>query len=351
MLTDPTDSTTPGTLPLPVEGGVAFQGEPGAYSEEMIEQMWHGDATPVPVETFESVVRAVLDGTVEYGVLPIWNSVVGAIAATQELLRSTPELVSLMEIAIPVRHALLAPEGATLESVTSAASHPVALAQCGAFLRRHPRITARISHDTAGAAREIAARGRHDEAAIASVRAARRYRLAILAEDIQDSPDNETRFIVIARAGTQTPGSRPAPTPPSTSMPTPTPTPSPSLPRVRALRGAITVARDEPALVHEATRVLLTELLARNALTHHAVISAFFTATADLRSDFPARAARDLGWTEVPMLCSVEMSVPSSVTPCIRVLLHVELPGDHPPVQHAYLRGAAALRPDLDGTR
>jgi chorismate mutase len=116
---------------------------------------------------------------------------------------------------------------------------------------------------------------------------------------------------------------------------------------VRALRGAITVERDEASLLHEATRTLLTELLARNALTHHAVISAFFTATEDLRSDFPARAARDLGWGNVPMLCGVEMAVPGAVGRCIRVLLHVELSEGHPAVQHAYLREAATLRPDL----
>ena len=135
----------------------------------------------------------------------------------------------------------------------------------------------------------------------------------------------------------------------SPPRPTPLPTPAPSsgFPRVRALRGAITVERDEAPLVHEATQTLLTELLDRNALTHHAVISAVFTATQDLRSDFPARAARDLGWADVPMLCGVEMAVPGAVGRCIRVLLHVEFPEGHPPVQHAYLREAVTLRPDL----
>ena len=118
---------------------------------------------------------------------------------------------------------------------------------------------------------------------------------------------------------------------------------------VRALRGAITVDRDEAPLIREATRVLLTELLARNALAHHAVISAFFTATSDLCSDFPARAARDLGWHDVPMLCGVEMAVPGAVARCIRVLLHVECPREWHMMRHAYLRGAAVLRPDLSG--
>ena len=116
---------------------------------------------------------------------------------------------------------------------------------------------------------------------------------------------------------------------------------------VRAARGATTVDRDEAQLVCEATRELLSELLARNGATADQVISAIFSVSPDLRSEFPARAARDLGWDHVAMLCTTEMPVPGAIERCVRVLLHVELPVAQRDVQHAYLRGAVGLRPDL----
>jgi chorismate mutase len=113
-----------------------------------------------------------------------------------------------------------------------------------------------------------------------------------------------------------------------------------------AIRGATTVAADEPTMVRDATVDLLTTLMTRNGLTAADLISVFFTATPDIRSDFPARAAREgLGWDDVPMLCAVEMSVPGVTPRCLRVMLHA-VPSGRKAV-HAYLREAAALRPDL----
>ena len=113
-----------------------------------------------------------------------------------------------------------------------------------------------------------------------------------------------------------------------------------------AIRGATTIGADEPALVREATVDLLNTLMARNRLATGDIISVFFTATPDIRSDFPARAAREaLGWDDVPMLCAVEMSVPGVTPRCLRVMLNV-FPSGRKAV-HAYLRDAAALRPDL----
>ncbi len=117
---------------------------------------------------------------------------------------------------------------------------------------------------------------------------------------------------------------------------------------VRALRGAITVAADEPVLVHEATQELLRALLLRNALGVSQVISAFFTCTGDLTSAYPAQAAREIGWTHVPMLCSAELPVRGALSRCIRVLLHVDVAADAAAPKHAYLRDAASLRGDLD---
>jgi chorismate mutase len=114
----------------------------------------------------------------------------------------------------------------------------------------------------------------------------------------------------------------------------------------RAIRGATTVTDDERALVCDAIDELLRELMRRNGLETADIISAYFTATPDICSDFPARTAREsLGWHDVPMLCAVEMSVPGVTARCLRVMLHAAPSGEK--AVHAYLRGAAVLRPDL----
>jgi chorismate mutase len=116
---------------------------------------------------------------------------------------------------------------------------------------------------------------------------------------------------------------------------------------VRAIRGATTVAADEPGLVLDATRELLAEMLARNGVGEAELISAVFTVTADLTTAFPARAARELGWVDVPLLCAVEIPVPDALPRCVRVLLHVHSARPRSAIAHAYLRGASVLRPDL----
>lgn len=115
--------------------------------------------------------------------------------------------------------------------------------------------------------------------------------------------------------------------------------------RVRGVRGATRVERDEAALVLEATRELLVALMERNDTVPEDVASAIFTVTPDLASEFPARAARELGWDDAAMLCSVEIPVPGAMARVVRVLLHLELPASAP-VRHVYLRGAEELRPD-----
>ena len=116
--------------------------------------------------------------------------------------------------------------------------------------------------------------------------------------------------------------------------------------RIRGLRGATRPTGDDPECIRAATRELLSALLARNGITSESVVSAFFTTTPDLVSEFPARAARDLGWHDVAMLCSTEIPVPNAIGRVVRVLLHVELPMNCSP-RHVYLNGAEELRPDL----
>ncbi|HET7552828.1 MAG TPA: chorismate mutase [Gemmatimonadaceae bacterium] len=117
--------------------------------------------------------------------------------------------------------------------------------------------------------------------------------------------------------------------------------------RVRALRGAITVDADEATLILEATRTLLREMMLLNSLDSERLVSVIFTATSDLTAAFPARAARELGWNDVPLLCMTEMTVPGSLPRCVRVLMHAELAVEAGRGRHVYLGEAAELRPDL----
>lgn len=117
----------------------------------------------------------------------------------------------------------------------------------------------------------------------------------------------------------------------------------------RGIRGATTVEANESDAILEATTELLNEMLRANGLRVEDVASAFFTTTRDLNAEFPAVAARDrLGWNHVALLCAHEMDVPGSMARCLRILLHVNTEKDAHQLQHVYLRGARALRPDLN---
>lgn len=119
-----------------------------------------------------------------------------------------------------------------------------------------------------------------------------------------------------------------------------------SAPRVRAVRGAITVGEDTSDAIREGTTELLEALLERNGLDHDDLISIIFTVTHDLAADFPAVAARALGLANVPLLCSQEIPVAGSMPRCIRVLVHCYAPADRE-IRHVYLRDARQLRLDL----
>jgi chorismate mutase len=116
---------------------------------------------------------------------------------------------------------------------------------------------------------------------------------------------------------------------------------------VRAVRGAIQVDRDDPVEIMAGTRELLTEVVDRNELGPDDLISIVFTLTPDLTSCFPAKAARDIGLADVPLLCATEVDVPDALPMVIRLLAHVESERPRTAVRHVYLRGATRLRPDL----
>lgn len=116
---------------------------------------------------------------------------------------------------------------------------------------------------------------------------------------------------------------------------------------VRAIRGAIQIDADDRDAILEGTAELVTAVMTRNDLTPDDVISVLFTVTQDLTAEFPALAARKLGFQEIPLLCCTEIAVLSAMPHVVRLLMHVETDLSRAEVQHVYLRGAAALRLDI----
>ena len=120
--------------------------------------------------------------------------------------------------------------------------------------------------------------------------------------------------------------------------------------RLHALRGATSVPADERQAILDATDELMRELLRRNELAAADLVSCIFTLTPDLHAEFPAVAARNLGLSGVPLLCTREIDVPGSLPRTIRLMLHCYADGEAP-AQHVYLREAVALRRDLEGAQ
>lgn len=115
----------------------------------------------------------------------------------------------------------------------------------------------------------------------------------------------------------------------------------------RGVRGATTVTANSREAILTATRQMLALMVRRNEMVTTDIASAIFTVTKDLSAEFPALAARQLGWLEVPLLCGYEIEVPNSLTMCVRVLVHWNTPRSQADVQHVYIHEAVRLRPDL----
>jgi chorismate mutase len=116
---------------------------------------------------------------------------------------------------------------------------------------------------------------------------------------------------------------------------------------VRAIRGAVQVEADDRQSILDGTAELVTEVMSRNHLSTDEVISVLFSATPDLTSEFPALAARKLGFQEVPLLCCAEIPVPGAMPRVVRLMMHIETALSRAEIQHVYLRGAAARRLDI----
>ena len=182
---------------------IAYAGEPGAFAEDAVIAMF-GEAPRLALGSFRDVFKAVTDGRAGAGVVPIENLLNGTIRETYDLLLEH-DLHVVSEVVVPVRLCLAALPGQSLEAIERVYSHIQALGQAEAFLRSRPWMTM-TTYNTAGAGKMIAEGGELGAAAVLSPRAAAGFGLEILADDIQGSLDNRTRFLVIAREPATAPG-------------------------------------------------------------------------------------------------------------------------------------------------
>lgn len=178
---------------------IAFQGERGAYSEAAAIAYFGETIEPVPCETFDEVFELVAGASCDHGMVPIENSLAGSIHQNYDLLlRHNLKIVG--EYILRVEHCLIAHAQTALQDVRVVLSHPQALAQCDHFIRSHG-LAREAAYDTAGSVKTIKDSGRRDAAAIASKRAALVYGMKVLAENIEDDPNNYTRFLALGREG------------------------------------------------------------------------------------------------------------------------------------------------------
>ncbi len=186
------------TLSRSVQGvTVAFQGEPGAYSERVAFQLFGHSINVKPCENLDIVFKSVELGEAQYSIVPIENSLEGSISRVYDLLLDS-SLRVCGETEFRVSHCLIANPGTKLESIKRVYSHFQALGQCQAYLR-HLKFEIIPTYDTAGSVKMIKEKCIADGAAVASAHAARIYGMDILAREIEDNPNNFTRFFVLAQ--------------------------------------------------------------------------------------------------------------------------------------------------------
>ena len=176
---------------------IAFQGEPGAFSEAAA-RLVDPDAESIACRSFDEVFQAAERGPAHYGVVPIENSIGGSIHGNYDLLLAH-HLPVVGEVQVPIVQHLLVRPGITIDCVRRVYSHPQALAQCEKFLRTLPGVELIAAYNTAGSAKLVADERLDDAAAIASARAGELFGLVQAASSIQDYDDNITRFLVVGR--------------------------------------------------------------------------------------------------------------------------------------------------------
>ncbi len=194
---------------------VAFQGEPGAYSEQALRQFFYsenakavfpsqrfGRLESLPCASFRQIFEAVQSGRALFATVPLENSLAGSIMENYDLLLEYPDLCICGETRLRVSHMLIAAKGSKLEQIRVVRSHPQALAQSSHFLEQH-QLQALANFDTAGSVRQLKERAEPHVAAIASALAAEIYDMEILARAIESNPHNYTRFAIVSRCDSE----------------------------------------------------------------------------------------------------------------------------------------------------
>lgn len=182
---------------FPKHGTIACQGVEGAYSQIACEKLFSAPDI-MYFRSFESVFQAVEQGLCAFGILPIENSSNGSVTGVYNLMQQYNFYI-VRSIRLRVEHNLLALPGVKLSDVKEIVSHEQALGQCSAFLNQHPNVKITVCENTAQAAKMVAESGRKDIAAISSHNCAKLYGLSVLSEVVQNSDNNYTRFICIAK--------------------------------------------------------------------------------------------------------------------------------------------------------
>ena len=177
---------------------VVYQGVPGAYSHEAMLNFFGSDVRNMNVDTFMEAMQAVSDGVADYAVIPIDNSSAGMVNDTYDLLQEFNNYI-VGETYVKIRHCLLAKPGATLKDIKCVYSHPQGLAQCAAFLDRHKDWHQKAYLNTAMSAKKVAEDNDIHQAAIGSANCAGEYGLQILADGINSSACNTTRFVIVSK--------------------------------------------------------------------------------------------------------------------------------------------------------
>jgi prephenate dehydratase len=175
---------------------VAFQGEPGAFSEAAALKLLGEGIQTIPRATFDSTFRAISDGAADALLVPVENTLAGSVVRVYDLLLESP-LEICGETILPIEHHLIGYPGAKINEIHSVASHPMALAQCERFFETHPTLKRVPAEDTAGSVREMMGRKDPSSAAIAGRPAAKHYGAIVLQENIQDNAENFTRFVLL----------------------------------------------------------------------------------------------------------------------------------------------------------
>jgi 3-deoxy-7-phosphoheptulonate synthase len=190
---------------------VAFQGEPGAFSENALLRYFPDSVQSLPLQEFRDVFESVLTGKSAYGITPIENTLTGSIHQNYDLLLQYPDIRIVGEKTIRIIHNLIGLPDAQLVDIRRVYSHPQGLSQCSRFLDSYPQWEKIPFYDTAGSIAFIAKEGKKENAGIASSEAARVHKMKVLKEGIETDSRNYTRFVIIAReelAQAESPGGK-----------------------------------------------------------------------------------------------------------------------------------------------